>query len=81
MAIVSSDATGKFRATSQEQQKELFAKVHEELNRALGSSLIQHGAELMWEGGLGARARESVFWFGPARSLQVSPSSMPPRGH
>jgi hypothetical protein len=81
MAIVRSDPTGKFQATSQEEQQALFKKVHAELNAALGAPLIQHGAEFMWDGGLGARARESVFWFGPRRSLQVSPSSMPPEGH
>jgi hypothetical protein len=81
MAIVRSDARGAFRETSQQQQHELFAKVQGELNAALGSDLIQHGAEFMWDGGLGARAREYVFWFGPGRTLHVSQSSMPPEGH
>jgi hypothetical protein len=81
MAIVRSDARGAFRETSQKQQRELFDKVHRELNAAFGSDLIQHGAEFMWDGGLGARAREYVFWFGPGRTLNVSQSSMPPEGH
>ena len=76
MAIVRSDAKGAFQATTEQQQRDLFNAVYGELNAALGSAMIQHGAEFMWNEGVGARAREHVFWFGPKRTLRIGHSSM-----
>jgi hypothetical protein len=81
MALNRSDARGRFLETSQRQQEELFEKVHVDLNAAFGTLMIQHGAEFMWDGGVGARAREYVYWFGPGRTLVVNQSSMPTQGH
>ena len=81
MALNRSDAQAKFLPTSQQQQEELFRKVHPDLNAAFGTDMIQHGAEFMWIGGVGARARELVIWFGPGGRIIAGPSSMPKRGH
>ena len=65
MAINRSNAEGEFLFTTLEEQKELFAKVEPVLNRGFGARLIQHGAEFMWDKGIGARTFENVYWFGP----------------
>ena len=81
MAINRSNLSGDFLHTSLIEQKELFAKVEPVLNRGLGAKLIQHGAEFMWDKGLGARESEFVLWFGPGRRFRQTMSSMPQAGH
>ena len=77
MAIVRSNSHGDFIHTPQMFQEELFRAIKPELNRGLGSPMIQHGAEFMWTGGLGARGSEWVLWFGPGRRFRQAMSSMP----
>jgi hypothetical protein len=81
MAINRSNPNGDFLLTSQSEQKELFAKVEPVLNQGLGAKLIQHGAEFMWDKGLGARESEFVLWFGPGTRFRQTMSSMPHGGH
>lgn len=81
MALLKSNAQGEFLPTSQSEQQQLFGRVVLVLNGGLGARMIQHGAEFMWDKGLGARASELVLWFGPGRRFNTWPSSMPPAGH
>ncbi len=81
MAITRSNAQGEFLPTSEAEQKQLYSVVGPLLNRGLGARLIQHGAEFMWDKGLGARASEFVLWFGPGRRFNRWPTSMPQGGH
>ena len=78
MSIVRAGPDGGLVFTTQEEQSALFAKVEPALNQGFGARLVQHGAEFMWDEGLGARASEYVLWFGPHRGFQRAPSSMPP---
>jgi hypothetical protein len=57
----------------------LFEKVKPALNSKFGVDMIQHGAEFMWRKGVGARASEWVYWFGPGHRFDRSLSSMPPK--
>jgi len=77
MAIVRSNAAGDFLETPMMIQEELFRVVKPALNNCLGSPMIQHGAEFMWDTGVGARASEFVLWVGPGRRFRQSISSMP----
>ena len=81
MSIVRSNAQGEFLPTSQAEQAELFAQVGPALNQGFGEPLIQHGAEFMWNGGLGARASEFVLWYGPGNRFNRFPTSMPQPAH
>ncbi|MBI4563975.1 MAG: hypothetical protein HY716_04685 [Planctomycetes bacterium] len=81
MAIIRSNAQGERLATTQEQQKELYAKVAPMLQQELHVPMIQHPTEFMWAHGVGARESEWVLWFGPGRRLERWPSSMPKGGH
>jgi hypothetical protein len=81
MALLRSNADAEFLHTTPPEQKQLFDKIVPVLNRALGAPLIQHGAEFMWDQGVGARASEFVLWFGPGRRFERWPSSMPKGGH
>lgn len=81
MAITRSNAQGDFLPTSELEQKQLFAQVEPVLNRGLGARLIQHGAEFMWDKGVGARESEFVLWFGPGQRFRQTMSSMPQGGH
>ena len=81
MAINRSNTQGDFLPTSLIEQKELFANVEPVLNRGLGAKLIQHGAEFMWDKGVGARESEFVLWFGPGQRFRQTLSSMPQGGH
>ena len=81
MAINRSNSNGDFVPTSLAEQKALFASVEPVLNLGLGAQLIQHGAEFMWDKGLGARESEWVLWFGPGRRFRQIMSSMPAGGH
>lgn len=81
MAVNLSNLNGDFLPTSLNEQKELFARVEPVLNRGLGARLIQHGAEFMWDKGLGARESEFVLWFGPGKRFKQTMSSMPQGGH
>ena len=81
MALLRSNEQGEFLETSQAEQRQLFQNVAPALNRGLRAPMIQHGAEFMWNKGVGARESEFVLWFGPGRSFQRSPSSMPQGGH
>lgn len=84
MAINRSNLQGEFLPTSNSEQQSLYHQVAPEINRGLGTPLIQHGAELMWTQGIGGRESEFVLWFGPGRRMERWPSSMPrggqPRG-
>lgn len=81
MAINRSNPNGDFLPTSLPEQQQLFAQVEPVLNRGFGAKLIQHGAEFMWDKGLGARESEFVLWFGPGRRFKQTISSMPQGGH
>ena len=81
MAINRSNFQGDFLPTSLSEQQSLFASVEPVLNLGLGAKLIQHGAEFMWDKGLGARESEWVLWFGPGRRFRQVMSSMPQAGH
>ena len=81
MAINRSDHNGAFLSTSLLEQKALFANVEPFLNLGLGAKLVQHGAEFMWDKGLGAREAEFVLWFGPGGRFKQTMSSMPAAGH
>lgn len=81
MALTLSNSNGDFLHTSRSEQEELFAKVEPFINRGLGAKLIQHGAEFMWDKGLGARESEFVLWFGPGNRFRQTMSSMPAGGH
>lgn len=81
MAINKSNSEGEFLPTSAAEQRQLFDGVANVLNQRLGAQLIQHGAEFMWDGGVGARAFEYVLWFGPGHRFNRGPSSMPKGGH
>jgi hypothetical protein len=81
MAINRSNDLGDFLPTSELEQKQLFAQVEPVLNRGLGARLIQHGAEFMWDKGVGARESEFVLWFGPGNRFRQTMSSMPQGGH
>jgi hypothetical protein len=78
MGLLRSDANGTKLFTTQVEQAQLFARVQPALNRAFGVELIQHGTELSWDGGVGAREFEFVLWFGPGGRTERHPSSMPP---
>jgi hypothetical protein len=76
MAISKSNTAGEFLFTAYEEQEELYAKVGSFLNRGLGAKLIQHGPEFLWKKAIGARERENVLWFGPARHTRPGISSI-----
>jgi hypothetical protein len=81
MAINRSTENGDFVPTSIGEQTQLFRAVKPALNRGLRVPMIQHGAEMMWRGGVGGRESEYVLWFGPGRRFNRWPSSMPRGGH
>jgi hypothetical protein len=81
MAICNSNVKGEFLPTTNADEEKLFAQVEPVLNRGFGAKLIQHGAEFMWEGGVGARELEYVLWFGPGQKFKRDVSSMPKGGH
>ena len=73
---VVTDDQGKFLATSGADQLKLYTPVASVLNTLLGAPMVQHGAEFMWAEGVGAKAKERVFWFGPRRRFMAGESSM-----
>ena len=81
MLINRANEKGEIIFTSEEEQEILFASVQPAINLGLGVPMIQHGAEFMWKGGVGARESELVFFFGPGRRFKVEQSSMPKGGH
>lgn len=81
MAVNRSNENGDFVPTTLQEETDLFNAIAPLLNKGFGSQMIQHGAEFMWEGGVGARESEYVYWFGPGRRFQVGTSSMPKAGH
>jgi hypothetical protein len=81
MAIQRSNPKGEWLPTAQKDVRDLFAKVKPALNKGLHAPLIQHGAEFMWDQGVGAREQEWVLWFGPGKRVNRWPSSMPHGGH
>jgi len=81
MLINRANEKGEILFTSEAEQEVLFASVQPAINQGLGVPMIQHGAEFMWKGGVGARESESVFFFGPGRRFKVEHSSMPKGGH
>ena len=76
MAITKSNALGEFLFTNQVEQQKLFDAILPALNRGFGAELVQHGAEFMWDKGVGARASEFVLWFGPGNRFKQTTSSM-----
>jgi len=81
MSIVRSNDKGEFLPTSETEQEKLFKNVGPALNRGFGSPMIQHGAEFMWKGGIGARESEYVLWYGPGLRFNRWPTSMPHLAH
>jgi hypothetical protein len=81
MAINRANENGDFVPTSESEETALFNLVAPMLNAQFGVDMVQHGAEFMWTGGVGARESEYVYWFGPGRRFRVAPSSMPHGGH
>jgi hypothetical protein len=81
MALLRSNARGEKLFTSEKEQEDLFTKVEMKIRFRLGVPLIQHGAEFMWKGGVGARESEWVLWFGPGHRFERGASSMPHGGH
>ena len=81
MAVSRSNERGEHLFTSNLEERLLFGKLERFLNQRLGAPMIQHGSEFMWEGGVGAREFEQVFWFGPGRRFKLAFSSMPKGGH
>jgi hypothetical protein len=81
MAINRSNDDGDFLTTSIDEQAKLFQAVKPALNSGFRVPMIQHGAEMMWREGVGARESELVFWFGSGRRFNSWPSSMPKSGH
>lgn len=80
MTIVRSNAQGEPLKTSDKEEEQLFAAVEPVLNKGLGTKLIQHGPEFMWDK-VGAAEFEWVLWFGPGRRFLRNLSSMPKGGH
>jgi len=81
MLINRSNGAGEFLFTSEAEQETLFDSVQPAINQGLGVPMIQHGAEFMWKGGVGARESEVVLFFGPGRRFKAERSSMPKNGH
>jgi hypothetical protein len=77
MAINKANRAGDFLFTTYEEQVALYEQVEPVLNAGFRTKMIQHGAEFMWKGGLGARESEFVHWFGPGRRFKIGASSMP----
>lgn len=77
MAVNRATESGDFLPTSQLEQTKLYEAAKIDLNRGFQVPMIQHGAEMMWEGGVGGRESEFVLWFGPGRQFNRWPSSMP----
>lgn len=76
LAIVRANDQGGFEPTSEVEQEELFKEIRPTLNQLLGKPMIQHGAELMWHGGIGMRDSEFILWFGPGGKSTTSYHSM-----
>jgi hypothetical protein len=81
MTLLRSNERGEKLYTDEKQMEALFTKVEAKIKSRLGVALIQHGAEFMWTGGLGARESEWVLWFGPGHRFERGASSMPQGGH
>jgi len=77
MAICKAGPDGRLARTTKHEEGALFIPIRRELNAAFGVPMIQHGAEFMWNKGVGAREREFVLWFGPKRQFRQDISSMP----
>lgn len=77
MVVCRTGSDGEIGFTTLEEQKMLFTKAASMLNQRLGSPMIQHGAEFMWDGGVGARESEQVYFFGTGRRFRLGHSSMP----
>ena len=56
--------------------KQLCKEVEDALNALFGKKLIQHGAEFIWNKGMGAKDSELVLWFGPGNRISTSISAM-----
>ena len=81
MAVNRSNESGEFLQTSRSEQAALYEKAGPMLNRGLGTPMVQHGPELDWDQGVGAKEFEMIFWFGPGNRFNCQPSSMPHGGH
>ena len=77
MNISRADKQGKFTFTTNSKEMALFGQARPLLNAGFGAELIQHGTEFSWTGGVGAREREQVLYFGPNRAFMQATSSMP----
>jgi hypothetical protein len=56
-------------------EKSFADEVIRAINRRIGIDMIQHGTEFMYLG-VGAKAKEEVYWYGPKRQFIQSESSM-----
>ena len=77
MAIIRSNEDGEFLETSSKEQMALLKDATKAINDGLGTPMIQHGSEMTFRQGVGARASERIFWFGPGERFRVDHSSMP----
>ncbi|RDB05100.1 hypothetical protein [Runella aurantiaca] len=77
MSINVADKNGHIGFTTRNDAHSLFIKAQPLLNHFFGSALIMHGSEFDWDGGIGARESEYVFYFGPKRQFKQTLSSMP----
>jgi len=76
MAIVRSNEQGEFLVTSTAEQREAYVKVRRSVNKTLGIPMVQHGPEMDYTKGVGAKPFERVLWFGPGHRVAVHPSYM-----
>ena len=81
MTILQADGQGNRSATSIDQTKVLAKTVVPILNNRFGFKLIQHGSEMEWRGGIGARDSEDIWWFGPKNQFLSNKSYMPTEKH
>lgn len=77
MTILQSDGQGNRSTTSIDQTKVLVKTVVPVLNTRFGFKLIQHGSEMEWNKGVGARDSELIWWFGPKNQFLSEKSYMP----
>jgi hypothetical protein len=77
MTVSRSNERGEFVYMTREELEELSRRVQDYINRFLPKPMIQHGPEFLYMAGVGARASESILWFGPDHRFMVGTSSMP----
>lgn len=75
MSVVRSGERDEMIFTTHAEAEAMFDDVQWAINSDLGIDMIQHGAEFMWTGGIGAADFEYVLWFGPNGKFRRCPSS------